>query len=123
MANTWIKLELFVRKEAGLSPKKIVRPTDSLKNDLDLTGDDANDFMAKFFDQFKVEPGDYTFRQYFCEEGFNIIGIVPLLFSKKARKKYDKEPLTLAMLERAIDLGTWDSKKLASEPAGTQKNR
>ncbi|WP_338935968.1 hypothetical protein [Paraburkholderia sp. 22B1P] len=27
-------------------------------------------------------------------------------------KKYRKEPLTIAMLQRSIDLGVWDSQRL-----------
>ncbi|RDJ99634.1 DUF1493 family protein [Paraburkholderia lacunae] len=112
-STTWLELELFIRSETGIRSSKSVKPSDSLENDLDITGDEADDFMGKFFEKFKVEHGDYDFQRYFSEEGFNLFAIIAMPFSKKKREKYDKEPLTVAMLERAIKLGVWDSKKLA----------
>jgi len=35
-----------------------------------------------------------------------------VLVSKRMRKKYEREPLTVAMLQYAIDLGVWDSEHL-----------
>ncbi|MFM0069402.1 DUF1493 family protein [Paraburkholderia aspalathi] len=94
----------------ALRPLSRHSPSDSLENDLDLTGDEADDFMGKFFEKFKVEPGDYDFRRYFSEEGFNLFATIAMPFFKKKRKKYDKDPLTVAMLERAINSGVWDKK-------------
>nr|WP_063801231.1 DUF1493 family protein [Burkholderia ubonensis] len=113
MNTTHARLEAFIRHATGMSTNRPLKPTDRLESDLDITGDDADDFMGAFFDQFSVEPGDYRFDRYFSEEGFNPFAIALLLFSKKARQRYEKEPLTVAMLEHAIELGVWDSRKLA----------
>lgn len=112
-APTWIELETFIRKEAGIRASRPVNRSDRLEDDLDLTGDDADDFMGKFFERFPVKYGDYEFHRYFSEEGFNLFSILLLSFSKKQRKKYEKEALTVGMLEHAIHLGVWDSKRLA----------
>lgn len=112
-APTWIELETFIRKEAGIRASRPVNRSDRLEDDLDLTGDDAGDFMGKFFERFPVKYGDYEFHRYFSEEGFNLFSILLLSFSKKQRKKYEKEALTVGMLEHAIHLGVWDSKRLA----------
>ncbi|WP_028218230.1 DUF1493 family protein [Paraburkholderia oxyphila] len=111
--QTWMELESFTRTEAGVRASKPVTASDRLEDDLDLTGDDADEFMGKFFERFPVKPGDYEFSRYFSEEGFNLLAILAMPFSRKQQKKYDKQPLTVGMLERAINLGVWDSEKLA----------
>lgn len=60
-----------------------------------------------------MKPGDYEFARHFSEEGFNLFAILAMPFSSRQRKKYEKAPLTVGMLERAIEFGVWDSKKLA----------
>ncbi|MFX1763281.1 hypothetical protein PWP93_11870 [Paraburkholderia sp. A1RI-2L] len=47
------------------------------------------------------------------EKGFNLFSILLLPFSKAQGKKYEKEALTVGMLERVIHLGVWDSQRLA----------
>jgi hypothetical protein len=115
MDNTsWQELEAFVRRESGMRESTPIRHADRLEDDLHLSGDDADIFMGKFFDRFPVQPGDYDFLRYFSEEGLNLFLIFAMLFSRKLRQKYDKESLTVGMLEHAIKLGVWDSAKLAS---------
>jgi hypothetical protein len=112
--TTWIQLESFVRREIGMRPYWPVHRADRLEQDLDLTGDDASDFMGKFFAHFPVDPGDYAFDRYFRAAGFDPLGRLATLFSRKLRRRYDREPLTVGMLEQAIDLGVWDSRRLAA---------
>lgn len=111
--SVWENLESFVRVEAGISGRKTLTRQLGLESDLDLTGDDADDFMGKFFEKFEVKHGDFQFDRYFCGEGFNPFVILGFLFSAKLRRKYDREPLTLGMLEKAIEIGVWDSRELA----------
>ncbi len=112
--TTWIQLESFVRREIGMRPYWPVHRADRLEQDLDVTGDDANDFMRKFFARFPVEPGDYAFDRYFCQAGFKPFELLARPFSRKLRRKYDKQALTVGMLEHAIELGVWDSRRLAA---------
>jgi hypothetical protein len=107
--SAWEELEAFVRREVDMARGKTLVRTLSLEIDLNLTGDDADDFMGKYFEKFKVQHGDFEFQRYFSEEGFSLFEIIGMIFSKKMREKYNKKPLTLAMLEKAIQVGVWDS--------------
>jgi hypothetical protein len=44
----------------------------------------------------------------------HLLAILAMASSKEQGRKYDQEPLTVGMLERAIKLGVWDSRKLTS---------
>lgn len=110
------ELEAFIRKEVGLSPKESLNPTDTLEDDLGVTGDDADNFMGAFSKRFNVEPGDFDFHRYFEMEGLSVWPFsifTNWLHRQWGIKKYDqREPLTLAMLQRAIELGVWDTERL-----------
>lgn len=110
------ELEAFIREEIGLSPKKPLRPSDTLENDLGVTGDDADDFMGAFSKRFSVEHGDFDFHRYFEMEGFSVWPFsvfTSWLHKRWGIKTYkEREPLTVAMLQRAIDLGVWETERL-----------
>ncbi|HEV3426846.1 MAG TPA: DUF1493 family protein [Paraburkholderia sp.] len=106
------ELEAFIRKEIGLSPKRPLNPFDILEDDLGVTGDDADDFMGAFSRRFNVESGDFDFHRYFEMEGLSVWPFsifTNWLHKRWGIKKYEREPLTLAMLQRAIDLGVWET--------------
>lgn len=105
--NVTPDLILFIRQETGLPENRQIFRTDRVEDDLDLTGDEAFEFMEKFFEHFGIARGDYEFQRYFNEEGFNLFVILAMPFSKKIRKKYDREPLTVGMLDQAVEAGVW----------------
>lgn len=111
---TWKKLEAWVRKENCTSPKKLLTRDTQLNDDLDVTGDDADDFMEHFFEEFSIDYGDYNFDHYFVAEGFSPIEIFLLMISKKKRASYDRPPITLGMLYQAALDGRWDCARLDS---------
>jgi hypothetical protein len=115
------ELEAFIRKEIGLSPKRALSASDTLEDDLGVTGDDADDFMGAFSTRFNVEPGDFDFHRYFEMEGFSVWPFsifTNWLHRRWGIKKYDqREPLTVAMLQRAVDLGVWDTERLREPKA------
>ncbi|WP_175977876.1 DUF1493 family protein [Burkholderia sp. BCC1047] len=113
---TWNEFEDFVRRGTGVSPKKILTKSHAIEGDLDITGDDAVEFMERFFNKFPVQVGDFEFNRYFSEEGFSLIEVARTVFSRKHRKKYDKVPLTLGMLYQAILDGEWNNQRLESLP-------
>ncbi|QNB09261.1 DUF1493 family protein [Herbaspirillum frisingense] len=43
------------------SPKKPVTRDTQLNHDLDVTGDDAADFIRHFLDEFSIDHGEYSF--------------------------------------------------------------
>ena len=106
-----------------MSPKKPLNLTDTLEDDLGVTGDDADDFMDTFSKRFNVESGDFDFHRYFEMEGFSVWPFsifTNWLHRRWGIKKYEqREPLTVAMLQHAIDLGVWDSQRL-KEQSDTQ---
>lgn len=116
------ELETFIRNEIGLSPKKPLNPSDTLEDDLGITGDDADGFMGAFSKRFNVEPGDFDFHRYFEMEGLSVWPFSVFanwLHRRWGIKKYEhREPLTVGMLQRAIDLGIWNSQRLR-EPENT----
>jgi hypothetical protein len=110
------ELEAFIRREIGLSPKKPLSSSDTLEDDLGVTGDDADNFMSAFSERFNVEPGDFDFHRYFEMEGISVWPFSILtnwLHRRWGIKKYDRrEPVTVAMLQRAIHLGVWNTERL-----------
>ncbi|KVC99453.1 hypothetical protein WI77_00325 [Burkholderia ubonensis] len=109
---SWEDLELFVRKEACISPKKVITRESTVEDDLGQQGDDADLFMQRFFEAFRVDRGDYDFHHYFLMEGE---GIFYHLLMKLLRKPhtFKRETLTVGMLHRALANGKWDTKALS----------
>ena len=113
-----VELEAFIRKELSLSAKRALAPDDGVQSDLGVTGDDAAYFMESYFNYFNVEVGDFDFARYFAGEGsFDpVASFISLIFRRRGAK-YERRPLTVSMLQQAIDLGVWDSERLR---AGSQ---
>ncbi|BFG76066.1 hypothetical protein PTKU46_40990 [Paraburkholderia terrae] len=108
-----VELEAFIRKELSLSAKRALVPDDGVESDLGVTGDDAAYFMESYFNHFNVEVGDFDFARYFVGEGsFDPVASFICLIFKRHRAKYEPRPLTVSMLQHAIDLGVWDSQRL-----------
>jgi hypothetical protein len=93
-------------------PLKLSRAT-TIENDLGITGDDANDFMADFSKTFEVNLEKFDPCCYFELEGF-LYGLFMPFYSKAIkdciRKK--KRQITLGMLEQSVVDGIWDSDKI-----------
>ena len=111
------ELEAFLRGEIAYAKKRVIVPTDRIEEDLKYTGDDAHELMQLFFDRFSVDAGDYEFNRHFEFYSF------PTLFgaffrrclAKRGVKLYEPEqriPVTVGMLQRAIELGRWNTEQL-----------
>ncbi|RKP50821.1 DUF1493 family protein [Trinickia fusca] len=109
---TWESLELFVRKEARISPKKTITLESTIEDDLGQQGDDADEFMQRFFEVFRVERGDYDFHRYFLMEGEGILYHLLMRLLRKPHT-FKRETLTVGMLHRALINGKWDSETLS----------
>ena len=108
--DTWNILEDFIRKEAGAFSNKSLTPETSLEDDLDITGDDSDTFMERFFSYFQVDVGDFDIDRYFSGEGGGLLGILTNAIINPGKLK--KIPLTLGMLEKAIVLKIWDTERI-----------
>lgn len=106
---SWSELDAFVRKEVGLRETKVLSPATRLWEDLGQTGDDANEFMGRFFERFAVDTGDFDFHRYFLMEGEGPLYSLFRRLILRKRQSRKREPVTLAMLHRAALDRKWDS--------------
>lgn len=109
------ELKKFIRSEIWISDKRQLFPADVVEDDYGSTGDDADQFMEEFFHRFSIGRGDYDFHRYFeIECSGPPIPFFGRWYMRKVLKipEYVREPLTVAMLQRAIDLGVWDSQRV-----------
>ncbi|NML34091.1 DUF1493 family protein [Paraburkholderia antibiotica] len=107
-SRTWADLEKFIREETGISDRKPVERNLDVVFDLGQEGDEADEFMGKFFERFEIEVGDYDFGLYFMMEGE---GLLYHLFRKFIRRKphtFRREVLTVGMLYNVILKGKWE---------------
>lgn len=114
------EIEDFARKESGIFPSKTINQLTTIEDDLQITGDDAVDFMEKFFEKFEVDYATFDFHRYFNGEGLNPFKMLLLPFPgfrAKLRKEAMKVPLTLEMLARAVELKRWDAAKIEGRNA------
>jgi hypothetical protein len=106
------RLSSFTREETGLSSKKVLSANTLLAEDLGLTGDEASDFMIKFFKNFQVDGGDFDFHRYFLMEGEGLLYALIRSIATRKRHKLARRPITLAMLDQAIAERTWITERL-----------
>ena len=107
-SKIWTELIDFVSTKTGFSQTTSLSQQSTLNRDIGLDGDDADEFMAEYFDHFMIEYGDYDWSNYFGEEGFNPVSLLIDIANEKPVAK----PLTLGMLEPAAAIGKWDTKAL-----------
>nr|WP_275691469.1 DUF1493 family protein [Paraburkholderia sp. Cy-641] len=118
--EAWQQLEKFLRERKYLSLREVLRPDMDIRWDLGMDGHDAVHFFPDFFEVFQIRSGDFTYDKYFDGGGVNIFSTVCTLlfalffkkFRKEVREKNESTKLTAGMLQRAIELGMWDSQRL-----------
>jgi len=68
--------------------------------------EDAEEILEEYFDKFKVDKRDFSFRKYWPNEEV----FMPLHFLRTKSKKWkwlEPEPLTLRMLAESAKTGYW----------------
>lgn len=110
----WEELDGFVRKETGVIEKKRLSLETRLIEDLDQTGDDASEFMVRYFEHFDVAAGDFDFHRYFLMEGEGLLYSIFQRVILRRPHSLVREPITLGMLHRALHDKHWDSHRLGS---------
>lgn len=123
------KLKKFLIDKERLS-KEEIKPSTRIVEDLGLDGIDAFYLMESYAETFSIKGGDFDFNRYFNDET-QVLLIIPailfvffrfliwqLLLGKPVRK-LTTVPVTLAMLQQAIDDGVWNCARIESL-AGTQ---
>ncbi|PYD71616.1 DUF1493 family protein [Novacetimonas hansenii] len=123
------ELTKFLISEEKISEKEI-KPSTRIVEDLGLDGIDAHYLMEYYSETFSIKVGDFDFHRYFNDET-EVLSIIPtilfvffrfliwqLLMGKPALN-LTTVPVTLAMLQQAIDDGVWNCARIESL-AGTQ---
>jgi len=118
--QAWRKLESFLRDKKYLSPNEVLRPDIDIRWELGIDGDDAVAFIPAFFEEFQIKEGDFSYTRYFADEGFNPFSalLTPLFalifksYREEVRQQRQASTVTPRMLQRAIELGVWDSQRL-----------
>ncbi|MFT8892018.1 MAG: DUF1493 family protein [Acetobacter papayae] len=96
-----------------------------IAEDLVIDGIDVHYFMEYYSETFPIDVGDFDFRRYFNDETQVLLIIPMILFALfrfliwqllmgKPALKLTTEPVTLAMLQQAIDDGVWNCARLES---------
>ncbi|WP_338332838.1 DUF1493 family protein [Acetobacter sp. LMG 32666] len=122
------KFKNFLIYKEKISENEIQLST-RIVEDLGVDGIEAHYFMVSYFDTFPINEGDFDFRRYFNDET-PVLLIIPAilflffrfliwqLFLGKPVSLITL-PVTLAMLQQAIDDGIWNCARIESL-AGTQ---
>lgn len=113
----------FVKKQAGLWRQHTLIASTKIERDLGVTGIDADEFMEAFFQEFDVLLGDYDGGRYFGPEGLELgLSFISRWLERRRKvKRPPKETLTIGMLQRAIELGVWDSERLRKSDRSSSK--
>ncbi|NSL93101.1 DUF1493 family protein [Acetobacter syzygii] len=122
------KFKNFLMSEEKISENEIQLST-RIVEDLGLDGIDAHYFIEAYAETFSIEVGDFDFYRYFNDETPVLLIIPAILFlffrfliwqlflGKPV--SLTTVPVTLAMLQQAIDDGVWNCARIESL-AGTQ---
>lgn len=92
--------------------KKEIKIETSLECDLNITGDDADEFLVAFGKEFNVDVSKFPIGDYFGDEGDPILPMIIRFLTNK--KKIERKMLTVGHLEKAIIAGRLDEEVINS---------
>lgn len=98
----------------GCNPKRQpFKLSDRLEEDLQMAPEDIEDLLAEYFERFAIDWGDFAYNRYYPFRSIRIPILTKWLFKRRGLVDYRvAEPLTLGMLQHAIDMGRWDTDAL-----------
>ncbi len=103
--KNYTKVIKFVYKKRWKYKKEITSES-TLEKDLGITGDDGEDFMFDFFNEFNIDYDKFNPNRYFHREGHDTIFsiIFSFLVRNKSTPKYD---IKISDLEKALQEKKW----------------
>jgi hypothetical protein len=110
--KVFYEIQELLHRTQGIPKNKITKHS-SLEDDLGVTGNDAEDFMELFVENFKVDYSGFDTAKYFSNEGFDLLGITTLvrkLLGSSTSKKSSYK-LTVRDLEDWVIRGYWKDPK------------
>lgn len=103
MENTLETLKAYVSRTYGFHAGSITRET-SLLNELEIKGDDVDEFFKKLIKDFSIEVKRLNLsRFYLGEEPYDFIS--PLIRLIKKEKASNKPTLSIGDIEKFIETG------------------
>ncbi len=80
-----------------------------MEDDLWITGDDAEDFIAAFISHFKLDGTGFEITDFFSDEGSELLGITKVLRRIMGIKEnVVRKKLTVQDLEEWVKRGYWE---------------
>jgi len=83
-----------------------------LQRDLKIWGDDSDEILIKFSEEFHVDVSQFPIGDYFESEGDKSLSSIVRFFSK--RSKQPKKVLTIGDLEKSVAAGRLDEDVIGS---------
>lgn len=105
------KLVEFIKNERWEYNFLLTRET-TIEKELQITGNDAVDFMVTFGKYFDVDVSMFMAADYFESEGIDILGPFSRMFTCKKEK--EKKKLTIGHLVKGIIAGRLDESVINS---------
>ena len=94
----------FMRREVPWSNRHALDLSVDLRGTLRMIQEDVEEIIPDFFQEFRIDPGDFDLGRYFTFDAFS-----PISFR---RKEPELVPLTLGMLLHAARLGVWKTAEI-----------
>lgn len=91
--------------------KKQINRDTTLEGDLGITGDDADEFLIAFGEEFNVDVDQFPLGDYFDDERDFVSRAIIRIFRNKS--KPERKKLTVAHLEKAIKTGRLDDETIS----------
>lgn len=93
----------FIRERYSLEGE--IDENFSVNNDMDLMGEDADDFLERFMREFRVDLTGIPYHRYFLDEGE--LSLLFFIKRKKRIKEIRKNNLTILQLANIVKNGKW----------------
>lgn len=106
MRENFQELKDYVHLKYSI-PYEQLKPDSEIERDLQITGDDAVEFIDDIFIKFNIKCDRFDYGRYFDPEGFGLINFSKVIgmITRKSKQPAIKQRLTLGDIEKAIDAG------------------